>query len=165
MSAYVFYDSYGQIISTYSGAQPEIQTIENAIGYALVDSNYVSFEDTYYDIANKKFAAKTITNLNIPDVVKKDDVVTFTVPADCYVLVNGTKHTLGNITVDTSEVNGIVISVKGKLKYEKFLRVKTYYENRMVEYPSIKDQLDEIYHNGIDGWKAKIKAVKDKYPK
>ena len=26
-------------------------------------------------------------------------------------------------------------------------------------------QLDDIYHNGIDGWKATIKAIKDKYPK
>tara|TARA_B100001287_G_C22578952_1_gene480010 strand:- start:312 stop:809 length:498 start_codon:yes stop_codon:yes gene_type:complete len=165
MNTYVFYDSYGQIISTYGGAQPEIQTIENAIGYALVDSNYVSSEDTYYDITNKKFAAKTITDLNIPDRIKKDAAVTFTVPADCYVLVNDIKHTSGNITLDTSKVDGILISVKGKLKYEKFLKITTYYEDRMGEYPSIKDQLDEIYHNGIDGWKTKIKAVKDKYPK
>ena len=36
---------------------------------------------------------------------------------------------------------------------------------RRKEYPAIVDQLDDIYHNGIDGWKATIKAVKDKYPK
>ena len=41
----------------------------------------------------------------------------------------------------------------------------TYQENRVAEYPPIGDQLDDIYHNGIDAWKAKIKAVKDKYPK
>ena len=38
-------------------------------------------------------------------------------------------------------------------------------ENRKYDYPSIADQLDEIYHNGIDSWKATIKATKDKYPK
>jgi len=38
-------------------------------------------------------------------------------------------------------------------------------DNRRKEYPSIVDQLDDIYHNGIDDWKATIKAVKDKYPK
>ena len=32
-------------------------------------------------------------------------------------------------------------------------------------YPSIGDQLDDIYHNGIDGWKTTIKITKDKYPK
>ena len=41
----------------------------------------------------------------------------------------------------------------------------TYEEKRKREYPSIVDQLDDIYHNGIDGWKATIKETKDKYPK
>ena len=36
---------------------------------------------------------------------------------------------------------------------------------RELEYPTWKDQLDDIYHNGIDGWKATIKVIKDKYPK
>jgi len=36
---------------------------------------------------------------------------------------------------------------------------------RQKEYPSIQDQLDDIYHNGIDEWKKTIKVVKDKYPK
>ena len=40
-----------------------------------------------------------------------------------------------------------------------------YKYNRAAEYPSIVDQLDDIYHNGIDGWKETIKEVKDKYPK
>ena len=40
-----------------------------------------------------------------------------------------------------------------------------YQRNRAAEYPSIADQLDEIYHNGIDSWKAVIKTTKDKYPK
>ena len=38
-------------------------------------------------------------------------------------------------------------------------------DKRALEYPSIADQLDDIYHNGIDGWKATIKVTKDKYPK
>lgn len=40
-----------------------------------------------------------------------------------------------------------------------------YKDDRAAEYPSIVDQLDDIYHNGIDGWKETIKATKDKYPK
>ena len=36
---------------------------------------------------------------------------------------------------------------------------------RQAEYPSIVEQLDDLYHNGIDGWKTTIKAIKDKYPK
>jgi len=42
---------------------------------------------------------------------------------------------------------------------------KKYQRNRAAEYPSIADQLDDIYHNGIDGWKTTIKTTKDKYPK
>lgn len=41
----------------------------------------------------------------------------------------------------------------------------TYSEKREAEYPSIANQLDDLYHNGIDGWKTTIKAIKDKYPK
>ena len=41
----------------------------------------------------------------------------------------------------------------------------SYKSKRRKEYPSIEDQLDDIYHNGIDGWKSTIKATKDKYPK
>jgi hypothetical protein len=40
-----------------------------------------------------------------------------------------------------------------------------YQGQRKAEYPSIEDQLDDIYHNGIDAWKATIKTTKDKYPK
>ena len=40
-----------------------------------------------------------------------------------------------------------------------------YKYKRRAEYPSIVDQLDDIYHNGVDGWKTTIKAIKDKYPK
>ena len=40
-----------------------------------------------------------------------------------------------------------------------------YSRNRAAEYPSIEDQLDTIYHSGVAGWKATIKAIKDKYPK
>ena len=42
---------------------------------------------------------------------------------------------------------------------------KEYQRKRESEYPSIADQLDDLYHNGIDGWKTTIKVTKDKYPK
>ena len=40
-----------------------------------------------------------------------------------------------------------------------------YARDRASEYPAIADQLDDIFHNGIDGWKATIQLTKDKYPK
>jgi hypothetical protein len=42
---------------------------------------------------------------------------------------------------------------------------ETYKYQRAAEYPAIVDQLDTIFHEGLDAWKAKIQAVKDKYPK
>ena len=41
----------------------------------------------------------------------------------------------------------------------------TYAELRAQAYPSIADQLDTIYHEGIDAWEATIAAVKQEYPK
>ena len=45
------------------------------------------------------------------------------------------------------------------------LENNSYKSQRQAEYPSVVDQLDDIYHNGLDAWKATIKATKDKYPK
>lgn len=42
---------------------------------------------------------------------------------------------------------------------------KSYSELREEEYPPMADQLDKIYHSGVDVWKADIKEIKDKYPK
>ena len=41
----------------------------------------------------------------------------------------------------------------------------SYVGARVAEYPPIEDQLDKIYHSGINAWKADIKIIKDKYPK
>ena len=46
-----------------------------------------------------------------------------------------------------------------------YVGVTTYTEARKAEYPPIVDQLDKIYHEGVDAWKADIKVIKDKYPK
>ena len=40
-----------------------------------------------------------------------------------------------------------------------------YQRDRAKEYPSIEDQLDTLYHQGYDGWKAMVDEVKNKYPK
>jgi hypothetical protein len=41
----------------------------------------------------------------------------------------------------------------------------TYSEKRAAAYPSIADQLDLLYHGGMDAWKAAITAVKEEFPK
>ena len=48
---------------------------------------------------------------------------------------------------------------------QAYIDANAYKDLRAKEYPSIPDQLDTLYHNGLDAWKAQIKTVKDKYPK
>jgi hypothetical protein len=46
------------------------------------------------------------------------------------------------------------------------INANAYKAKRAAEYPAITDQLDYIYHNGIDAWKTDmIDPVKVKYPK
>ena len=59
------------------------------------------------------------------------------------------------ITLVQSDIDAARVELN-KLKYQ---------EQRAAEYPSVVDQLDLIYHSGVDAWKAKIKETKDKYPK
>jgi len=52
-----------------------------------------------------------------------------------------------------------------KAELDKVEESLAYQEKRRKEYPTIEDQLDDMYHNGFDKWKESIKAIKDKYPK
>ncbi len=63
------------------------------------------------------------------------------------------------VTIDSSKV----ATEKTRLTNE--YNAEEYKRNRSNEFPSVVDQLDDIYHNGIDAWKATIKTTKDKYPK
>jgi hypothetical protein len=51
------------------------------------------------------------------------------------------------------------------IRQKKEFSDNEYARNRKAEYPSYASQLDEIFHNGIDSWKAVIQVTKDKYPK
>ncbi len=62
-------------------------------------------------------------------------------------------------------VDDIYTNGTGIVEGADYVGVTTYTEARRAEYPPIEDQLDKIYHSGIDAWKADIKVIKDKYPK
>ena len=63
----------------------------------------------------------------------------------------------------TNITNQQILDKQAELQAE--YDAKQYQRDRAKEYPSWQDQLDDIYHNGIDGWKTTIKVTKDKYPK
>ena len=73
-----------------------------------------------------------------------------------------------------------VVTIRGDVAYDKdkniveydnaaveeLMQKEAYKELRAREYPSLPDQLDYIYHNGVDAWKTDmIDPVKNKYPK
>ena len=73
-----------------------------------------------------------------------------------------------------------IVTIRGDVAYDKdeqevnyesnavetLIASEAYKDKRVAEYPAIADQLDYIYHNGIDAWKTNmIDPVKTKYPK
>ena len=83
------------------------------------------------------------------------------------ILIKGTNTSIhGRIGVRYKKfVEDIYTHGLGIVEGADYVGVTTYTEARAAEYPPIADQLDKIYHNGIDAWKADIKVIKDKYPK
>ena len=77
------------------------------------------------------------------------------------------------------KTNPTVVTIRGDIAYDAdeniveyneatvqaYIDANAYKGLRQAEYPSIADQLDTLYHSGLDAWKAQIKTVKDKYPK
>jgi hypothetical protein len=72
-----------------------------------------------------------------------------------------------------------VVTIRGDIAYDKdgnvvsynlatvqaYIDANEYKAKRAAEYPSFADQLDTIYHDGIDAWKEQINTIKEKYPK
>ena len=48
---------------------------------------------------------------------------------------------------------------------QAYIDANAYKDQRAKAYPSIADQLDLLYHGGMDAWKAAITAVKEEFPK
>ena len=52
-----------------------------------------------------------------------------------------------------------------KAAVDAYIAANEYKSKRAAEYPPITEQLDKIFHDGIEEWKKEIQAIKDKYPK
>lgn len=48
---------------------------------------------------------------------------------------------------------------------QAYIDANAYKGQRAAAYPSIADQLDLLYHGGMDAWKSAITAVKEEFPK
>jgi len=84
----------------------------------------------------------------------------FAVIEDDYTAWEGSDYNnFTQIVVDNSLVDSEITRLQAEYDNTQYSR------SRASEYPSIADQLDTLYHGGIDAWKAEVKVVKDKYPK
>ena len=90
--------------------------------------------------------------------------------ADLHKAIRAIHNSVTKINGDTQEtiiandINGDEVSINWT-SVNAWTDPNEYKYKRAAEYPSIIDQLDDIYNNGIDAWKATIKTTKDKYPK
>jgi len=76
------------------------------------------------------------------------------------------EHTYANLVIHSDDTKPTEQEcIDGVTALQTIYDNNQYQRDRATEYPAIADQLDDIFHNGIDGWKATIQLTKDKYPK
>ena len=65
------------------------------------------------------------------------------------------------------EINGELKKLQNTVDATEFIvRFNNdYRQKRINEYPKIEDQLDTIYHEGLNAWKTQIQEIKNRYPK
>ena len=57
-------------------------------------------------------------------------------------------------------------AIEAKLKeLQADYDAKKYQRDRAADYPSWQEQMDLLYHGGVDALKAELKKTKDKFPK
>ena len=69
--------------------------------------------------------------------------------------------------IQNEYVNPIAPEIWELEKYESeaAYNADQYSRARKAAYPPLEDQLDKIFHEGIDAWKADIQTIKDANPK
>tara|TARA_B110000971_G_scaffold215527_1_gene249174 strand:+ start:1080 stop:1382 length:303 start_codon:yes stop_codon:yes gene_type:complete len=66
------------------------------------------------------------------------------------------------VWLDSNQKQPTLDEINTEISYQETQQYKV---ARAAAYPSIADQLDLIYHEGIDAWKLTITAVKQEIPK
>ena len=66
---------------------------------------------------------------------------------------------LPNGEIDQTKYNAEVARLQKELKDTKYQR------DRASDYPPLAEQMDLLYHGGLDALKAELKKTKEKFPK
>tara|TARA_R100001377_G_scaffold4225_2_gene2447 strand:+ start:1693 stop:1995 length:303 start_codon:yes stop_codon:yes gene_type:complete len=92
------------------------------------------------------------------------DIASAILSIDANAKVKVSNEDIDNIEWTSSEISkSEILAKQAELKTAD--DALAYARSRVAEYPSIEEQLDKIYNDGVDAWKVVIKATKDKYPK
>lgn len=123
-------------------------------------------DEVWYKQATGRVNKSTVAEPSIPDVIPSGTDYEFAVPDNCVVEINGERFTYTAI-IDASKPRRVNVQIYGRLHGQKIVEVRSYAEERLAEYPTIGDQLDALWKGGADAdaMRAKVMAVKAKYPK
>lgn len=151
---YAYYDEYGDITSVCSHAFDGGRYVEVPIG--------TTPDEIWIDPASGEIHAREPHEW--PEIVDIEDGLAIPVVDCCATFVNGTKQPAGSVFIPESP-GRYIVHIKGRRAGSKSVLFASYAEQRKLAYPSISDQLDTLYHEGYDAWRAKIAAIKEAYPK
>ncbi len=56
-------------------------------------------------------------------------------------------------------------NIQVEMNYEEVITATSYKEKRAIAYPSMAEQLDKIFNEGLEAWKEQIQEIKNKHPK
>jgi len=121
--------------------------------YKLEASNWETFFGTFFNPIKKEG--------------KDYDVIRLAQTPNCDAFLFLSKDAQDGLTLLDSVPSGYVFTYcqEWGLTIDDDVVDRVIKDLRKKDYPIWQDQLDDIYHNGIDAWKATIKVTKDKYPK
>jgi hypothetical protein len=114
--------------------------------------------------ANISQPVNLTTLLAVEPVVHVGDTLTLFVPENCVLEINGVRHS-GLIVHQLTEPMTILLRLMGQQVGETIIEVRSYIQDRASAYPTAEEQLDYIYHYGLDAWRDMITQIKSKFPK
>lgn len=154
MKLLAFFNQYGDCINIISGAHDLDGGVEVPPG-TLPESIWLN-SDT------GEVQSREPCPVEFKSAYSVGEEIDFTTPNGSVALVHGEKVT-GVRAFDAPQ--RLALEVVGKFYLSQRIEIRSYAEERRAAYPSIADQLDKIYHEGVDAWRADIQAVKEQFPK
>ena len=94
-------------------------------------------------------------------MIKKADALASLRPGAQWILRGDDLEWMDTVQTQPTEAEITAEVARLQADYE----AKEYQRQRAAAYPSMADQLDLLYHGGMDAWKAAITAVKEEFPK